>query len=752
MRPDEQSISQSVGTETLGRYRLLRLLGRGGMGDVWLAEDPRLRRQVAIKTLPVHTQDDQEYLHRFEREARAAAALNHPHILPVHDYGEERLANGQAISYLVMPYVPGGSLSDCISWLANNRQAMPQQEALHYLTQAAEAIDYAHAQGVIHRDVKPANMLLRNDGWLLLADFGIARMVSEQNRLTQTGVGFGTPEYMAPEQAQGRAEPASDNYSLAVIAYQLFTGRVPFKADTPYVTTIQHIISPPPPPRQINPALSPAIESILLQGLAKNPAQRLPSARAFVNALQQAAAGAAYESTFFQQAPAVPGFADPATTGANASNAPDAQSIKQGITRRNLLIGASATALVAGAGLGTWAFVSHQRQQNPSQTRGNASTPRASTTKSSTAPDFILQGHNKDVTTIAWSPSSSQINRLISIDLDGQALAWNIPTPANQTQTLKPIGLQNAGVADVTMLLAWSPDGSVVAIGNVRSGTTNIDLTHGYVSFYKNDMSGMAFNMTAPIQLTGSNVLNAMSWFPGHYLIIANNLSTADSQLITQITLFDPSRSTRPLNTVTQPFYISVTRAYPASVMVPSPADPSTLAIATTGGASDTITLAHVMPGSKPTISLLPNQLQLFGPSGVAWSSDGTFLAAFCYDHTLNSNSIFVWSKLDNYSKVTPPALPNGNTVDISALAWSPTSNYLLAAGDVNGNTYIWKYYPGHELSSSASGNRLPIRTLPGPKNAKVTALAWSSDGNWLAAGYNDLNDSIYIWNSSSWS
>src|SRR5579859_5479778 len=132
-----------------------------------------------------------------------------------------------------MPYVPDGSLSERITWLMDNHQSMSQQEALQYLAQAADAIDYAHAQGVVHRDIKPANMLLRTDTWLMLADFGIARILSEQERLTQTGAGFGTPEYMAPEQAQGRAVAASDNYSLAVIAYQLFTGRVPFKADTP---------------------------------------------------------------------------------------------------------------------------------------------------------------------------------------------------------------------------------------------------------------------------------------------------------------------------------------------------------------------------------------------------------------------------------------------------------------------------------------------------------------------------------------
>ena len=237
MANDNTPTKQSPGV-TPGHYLLLQRIGQGSMGEIWLAEDPRLRRQVAIKTLPLRNQGDNEYLQRFEREARAAANLNHPHILPVHNFGEQRLPDGQSITYLVMPYIPGGSLSERIAWLMNNNQSMPQQEALQYLAQAADAIDYAHVQGVIHRDIKPANMLLRADNWLLLADFGIARILAEQDRLTQTGAGFGTPEYMAPEQAQGHAVAASDTYSLAVIAYQLFTGRVPFKADTPYATTI----------------------------------------------------------------------------------------------------------------------------------------------------------------------------------------------------------------------------------------------------------------------------------------------------------------------------------------------------------------------------------------------------------------------------------------------------------------------------------------------------------------------------------
>ncbi|HZR44967.1 MAG TPA: serine/threonine-protein kinase, partial [Ktedonobacteraceae bacterium] len=190
-------ILPNAALKALGRYQLVRMIGHGGMGEVWLGEDPRLHRQVAIKTLPPRNREDQEFALRFEREAQALAALNHPHILPVHDYGNQPLPNGQIITYIVMPFIAGGSLSDRIDAYANKNTLMPPQEVLGYLAQAAEAIDYAHEQGLIHRDIKPANMLLRNDNWLLLADFGIARILSSSGQLTQTGVGIGTPEYMA---------------------------------------------------------------------------------------------------------------------------------------------------------------------------------------------------------------------------------------------------------------------------------------------------------------------------------------------------------------------------------------------------------------------------------------------------------------------------------------------------------------------------------------------------------------------------
>lgn len=150
-------------SQAIGRYQLLKRIGRGGMGDVWLGEDPLLRRRVALKLLPPHNQQDQEFALRFEREARAAAALVHPHILPIHDYGVQSLADGRVITYIVMPYINGGALADRLAELTARRQGMPQREALSYLSQAAEAIDFAHAKGIVHRDVKPGNMLLRSD-------------------------------------------------------------------------------------------------------------------------------------------------------------------------------------------------------------------------------------------------------------------------------------------------------------------------------------------------------------------------------------------------------------------------------------------------------------------------------------------------------------------------------------------------------------------------------------------------------------
>src|SRR6266700_2903222 len=247
---NKSNIAQSVPGMTLGRYHLLQRIGQGGMGEVWLADDTQLRRQVAVKLLPYVVVSNQGYLGDFEREARAAAALEHPHILPVHDFGEQQVGD-TVIPYIIMPYITGGSL--CERLRAMNGP-LPTEEALHYLRQAAQAIDYAHSQRVLHRDIKPANMLLQQQ-WLWLSDFGISKLLTSNTYRSQTTSGAGTPEFIAPEQAQGHAEPASDRYSLAIMAYQMFAGQLPFKSDNAYSTMLMQIRATPPMPRQFNPQI-----------------------------------------------------------------------------------------------------------------------------------------------------------------------------------------------------------------------------------------------------------------------------------------------------------------------------------------------------------------------------------------------------------------------------------------------------------------------------------------------------------------
>lgn len=272
----------------LGHYRLLRRLGGGGMGEVYLAEDQRLTRQVAVKTLTAQSlaaTDVQKWLRQFRREARAIAALDHPHILQLIEYDVEAV-RGQTIVYIVMPFYPEGSLD---TWLARLSMLAPQ-EKVRLLRQAADALQHAHDQQIVHRDVKPANFLVRSRGQdmptdLLLADFGVAAFM---NGTTSTGVSTpGTPFYMAPEQWRGQTDYKSDQYSLAVTAYELLTGQTPFQGDSLQLM-YQHLSVEPRPPSTINPRLPRLLDAPILKALAKDPRQRFATIRDFALALEQA--------------------------------------------------------------------------------------------------------------------------------------------------------------------------------------------------------------------------------------------------------------------------------------------------------------------------------------------------------------------------------------------------------------------------------------------------------------------------------
>ena len=245
----------------LGPYQVVAQLGMGGMATVFKAYQPKMDRYVALKVLPRHFSRNPEFVSRFSREARVIANLEHPHILPVHDFGES-----DGYTYLVMRLVEGGSLADLLK--KNRKLELAQINRI--ISQVGGALDYAHKKGVIHRDFKPGNVLMDEFDNCLLTDFGIAKLVEVTSHLTHTGGILGTPAYISPEQGSGKPiDSRSDIYSLGVTLYQMVVGDVPYKADTPMAVIFKHISDPLPLPRKRVPELPESIERVILKALAK---------------------------------------------------------------------------------------------------------------------------------------------------------------------------------------------------------------------------------------------------------------------------------------------------------------------------------------------------------------------------------------------------------------------------------------------------------------------------------------------------
>lgn len=272
-----------IGT-TLGNYRVLSTLGQGGMARVYRAYQENLERDVAIKVLPPWYAADRNFVERFNLEARLVARLSHPNIVTVHDANEQ---NGHL--YIVMQLIDGGTLKQRIDQLHVQGLVMEPAEAVRIFNQLADALTYAHEQGIIHRDIKPVNVLMDRAGRPILSDFGIAKVLaSTEMNLTYPGAGVGTPEYMSPEQCQGGPiDNRADIYALGIMLFEAMTGRTPFRGDNYPALAHSHIYEPPPPPRSINPNIPPAIEHVILTALMKNPTQRYQKASDMAEALQR---------------------------------------------------------------------------------------------------------------------------------------------------------------------------------------------------------------------------------------------------------------------------------------------------------------------------------------------------------------------------------------------------------------------------------------------------------------------------------
>jgi hypothetical protein len=281
--------------QTLGKYQIVEQVGKGGMATVFKAFQPGLDRYVAVKVLPAYYAHEEGFEERFTREAKAIARLDDPNILPVYDFGQD-----DGLSYIVMKYVSGGTLKDRLG------RPLASKEALAILKQIAGALDHAHDVGILHRDVKPGNILIDEKGWVYLSDFGLAKMVEGSVQLTGTGTGVGTPAYMSPEQGQGLSvDERTDVYSLGVILYEMLTGRVPYEAETPMAVVVKHISSPLPLPRSVNPNIPESVERVILKALAKDPDDRFSRAGDLVIALETAIAGTEEEHTLAKPVPAM---------------------------------------------------------------------------------------------------------------------------------------------------------------------------------------------------------------------------------------------------------------------------------------------------------------------------------------------------------------------------------------------------------------------------------------------------------------
>jgi serine/threonine-protein kinase len=290
-----------------GRYRIERKLGAGGMADVYLAEDQELGRRVAIKILNSRHGNDDQFIERFRREAKNAAALNHPNIVSIYDRGE-----AEDTYYIAMEFLDGRTLKELII----GRGAAPINVAIEYARQILSALRFAHRHGIVHRDIKPHNVLVDGEGRVKVTDFGIARAGTSQ--MTETGSIVGTAQYLSPEQAKGgEVDPRSDLYSLGVVLYELLTGKTPFDGETPVEIAMKHLSTTPKPPSKLRPDVPRELDMVVMRALAKNPDERYQSADEMEGDLERVARGARVSATTVDTATHV--LRGPAAAAAAAS-------------------------------------------------------------------------------------------------------------------------------------------------------------------------------------------------------------------------------------------------------------------------------------------------------------------------------------------------------------------------------------------------------------------------------------------------
>jgi WD40 repeat protein/serine/threonine protein kinase len=746
----------------LGKYQIVEEIGRGGMGAVYKGHDPFLNRTVAIKLLAPHLVWEKDFVERFLREARAVAQLHHPNIINIHDVGQD--GNNY---YFVMAYLPGGSLKQIIA----QKGRLAPADVLPLLRQLADALDYAHGKGLVHRDVKPVNMMFDERGQAILTDFGIVKAV-EESRLTSTGASIGTPHYMAPEQVLGQEV-------TGIVAFEMLTGRVPFDADTTTAILFKQVNEAPPSVTTRCPDLPTAVEPVLNRALAKSPADRYASCGEFVTALQQALAlpqptVSAPLPTVRMQAPAPA----PAAAPTPQRKVPSWAWIAGGLAVLACLVVASV--LIGGTALlgSKWksatptSAIAIRPTDVPVSTQALPPTPTRTTSPVPTVTRSQLVP-TRTPTAQAAPPSTPSVSvRFVqssTLDKGGKQVGWSpdgklIALASDKlyvydAQTLSQV--RAIGPSGSVSGFAFSPDGTILAVltnevklYDVATGSelrtlpqTRISsgAASGYFLAFSPDGKTLAVVIDKTVKLfevasgreagliITQDSAYAIAFMPDGKFLVAGGWSS--------LKLWDVASGQEVQN---------LGERLPGVNKLALARDGTRLAAGTTTGA---IQLREPLTGRE--LGALSGHQGII--NGLTFSPDGKLLASASGDVTVK-----VW---DVASGVELQTLI-GHVRDAQGVAFSPDGRQLATTAQ-DGTTLLWSASTGAAAASTATPTRAPARPTPtrlplaasaiSPDNAGKVAqasvldkggkqVAWSPDGKLLALA----SDKVYLYNGAT--
>ena len=691
----------------LGKYEILEEIGRGGFATVYKDLDPGLQRQVALKVLHPHLAGDRPFVERFLREARAAASLNHPHIVTIYEVGEE-----QGDYYIAMQYLSGPSLMDIIA----NEAPVGVERAVELLTPVAQALDYAHGRGFIHRDVKPSNIVLDEEGRPVLTDFGLVRAEEDASTatLSMTGMTLGTPQYMAPEQAdpdyEGELDGRCDVYALGVVAYELLTGRPPFRGKTPLKVLMAQVSKPPPRPQEVNPSLPEAVGVVLLKALAKTPEDRYQSGSAFVQALRQAGSESKAERPDNIQVEVVEGEPTVVREWRRVSLPPRLAVLHP--------MNATQVAEVGRLGLGSIECVAYSPDGRLMAvgTSGEVELRDAQTLQ------LLHVLHTGVAHSVAFN-SNSQILALGSLR-DSTVWLWQVAddTPLHTLE----------GHTDVVNSVVFSPDGALLASGSddntvrlwrVSDGAPVRTLAGGGKS---NEVQSVAFSPDGVLLAAGSRDATVRLWRVSDGVLFRTLVHTGwvwsvafspDGALL----ISGSPREVRLWRVSDGGLLRTLEGAFVSNVAF-SP-DGALLA---SGSEDNTVGLWRVSDGEL--LRTLEGHRAFV--SSVAFSPDGALLISGSEDNTVR-----LWRVSDGAPLRSLEG--EGRTRELYSVAFSP-DGVLLASGTA---------YPCSTVRLWRVSDGALLRSLEGHVGSAVRTVAFSPDGALLASGAGD--ETVGLWQVS---